>query len=193
MPSFTPSSAPPLLPPPLPPPTKTRMGSTQNPQPVRWEFTEAIYGFGQFQGHGFILVLAFFFLVFLLTLLFLYLHWVCRSRTHLPVTAAAVVFPSEARSSAALPAAPSLGLDAASIGRLPVLVHCSAKGCGGGGGSTECCICLSVFQEEEKVKVLPGCHHAFHVNCVDKWLSSHSSCPLCRAPISPLHHALEID
>lgn len=44
----------------------------------------------------------------------------------------------------------------------------------------ECCICLGGFEDGEKVKVLPNCEHAYHSLCVDKWLSSHSSCPLCR-------------
>ncbi|GMJ01627.1 hypothetical protein HRI_003831900 [Hibiscus trionum] len=46
--------------------------------------------------------------------------------------------------------------------------------------STECPICLGVFVDGEKVRVLPKCNHGFHVRCVDKWLLSHSSCPNCR-------------
>ncbi|KAI3669198.1 hypothetical protein L6452_40425 [Arctium lappa] len=44
----------------------------------------------------------------------------------------------------------------------------------------ECVICLSEFVPEELVKILPKCNHGFHVQCIDKWLSSHSSCPTCR-------------
>ncbi|KAJ9535830.1 hypothetical protein OSB04_un001021 [Centaurea solstitialis] len=44
----------------------------------------------------------------------------------------------------------------------------------------ECVICLSEFVFEEVIKVLPKCNHGFHVRCIDKWLSSHSSCPTCR-------------
>lgn len=47
----------------------------------------------------------------------------------------------------------------------------------------ECCICLGVFEDGDKVKVLPLCKHCFHAECVDKWLCSHSSCPLCRASL----------
>ncbi|XP_047313364.1 RING-H2 finger protein ATL79-like [Impatiens glandulifera] len=45
----------------------------------------------------------------------------------------------------------------------------------------DCAICLSEFSEEERVMVLEGCKHGFHVNCIKQWLSSHSSCPICRA------------
>ncbi|KAK7247545.1 hypothetical protein RIF29_42430 [Crotalaria pallida] len=45
---------------------------------------------------------------------------------------------------------------------------------------TECVICLSEFTNDEKVRILPKCNHGFHVPCIDKWLSSHSSCPKCR-------------
>ncbi|KAL3527981.1 hypothetical protein ACH5RR_012637 [Cinchona calisaya] len=48
------------------------------------------------------------------------------------------------------------------------------------GFDTECAICLSEFTTGERVRVLPNCHHGFHVRCIDKWLNSHSSCPTCR-------------
>ncbi|KAK7247544.1 hypothetical protein RIF29_42429 [Crotalaria pallida] len=44
----------------------------------------------------------------------------------------------------------------------------------------ECVICLSEFTNGCKVRILPKCNHGFHVPCIDKWLSSHSSCPKCR-------------
>ncbi|KAK6943679.1 Zinc finger, RING-type [Dillenia turbinata] len=50
-----------------------------------------------------------------------------------------------------------------------------------------CSICLSEFMEEEEIRVLPECAHAFHVPCIDKWLYSHSNCPFCRADIRPPH------
>ncbi|VAH17728.1 unnamed protein product [Triticum turgidum subsp. durum] len=30
---------------------------------------------------------------------------------------------------------------------------------------------------------MPQCGHGFHVDCVDTWLRSNSSCPSCRRPI----------
>lgn len=46
--------------------------------------------------------------------------------------------------------------------------------------ATDCPICLGEFEDGEKIRVLPRCHHGFHVRCIDIWLASHSSCPTCR-------------
>ncbi|KAE8700109.1 RING-H2 finger protein ATL78 [Hibiscus syriacus] len=48
------------------------------------------------------------------------------------------------------------------------------------GLDSECVICLSDFKHGDRVLILPICNHRFHVGCIDKWLSSHSSCPKCR-------------
>lgn len=48
---------------------------------------------------------------------------------------------------------------------------------------TECSVCLNEFQEDETLRLLPKCNHAFHLPCVDTWLRSHTNCPLCRANI----------
>lgn len=43
-----------------------------------------------------------------------------------------------------------------------------------------CAICLDTMEDDIKVRGLP-CNHAFHVNCVDKWLlSRRACCPVCR-------------
>ncbi|XP_077233199.1 RING/U-box superfamily protein [Tasmannia lanceolata] len=46
-----------------------------------------------------------------------------------------------------------------------------------------CAVCLLEFEENEYLRTLPACSHAFHVDCIDIWLRSHASCPLCRAGI----------
>lgn len=47
-------------------------------------------------------------------------------------------------------------------------------------GAVDCAICLAEFDQSDKVRRLPNCHHCFHVSCIDTWFSSHSSCPTCR-------------
>ncbi|KAJ4714503.1 RING-H2 finger protein [Melia azedarach] len=39
---------------------------------------------------------------------------------------------------------------------------------------TECSVCLSEFQEDETLRLLPKCSHAFHISCIDTWLSSNA-------------------
>lgn len=49
---------------------------------------------------------------------------------------------------------------------------------------SDCSVCLSEFEEDETLRLLPKCSHAFHVPCIDTWLRSHKNCPVCRAPIT---------
>lgn len=48
---------------------------------------------------------------------------------------------------------------------------------------TDCSVCLNEFQEDETLRLLPKCNHAFHIPCIDTWLRSHTNCPMCRAGI----------
>ncbi|KAG5060080.1 hypothetical protein AAZX31_01G087300 [Glycine max] len=73
------------------------------------------------------------------------------------------------------------GLDEALIKSIAVFNY--KKGIGGSAGVTDCSVCLSEFQDDESVRLLPKCSHVFHAPCIDTWLKSHSSCPLCRAGI----------
>ncbi|MED6192544.1 hypothetical protein PIB30_011069 [Stylosanthes scabra] len=52
--------------------------------------------------------------------------------------------------------------------------------------SDSCCVCLSEFEEGESVRVLPNCTHAFHPPCIETWLKSQSTCPLCRRASVPV-------
>ncbi|KAM0850971.1 hypothetical protein ACQ4PT_052721 [Festuca glaucescens] len=53
-----------------------------------------------------------------------------------------------------------------------------------GGDTSDCAVCLGEFQEEERVRLLPGCLHVFHADCIDTWLQGNANCPLCRAAIT---------
>lgn len=51
---------------------------------------------------------------------------------------------------------------------------------------TDCSVCLAEFGEDETLRLLPKCSHAFHMHCIDTWLRSHSNCPLCRSKVVAL-------
>ncbi|KAK1580811.1 hypothetical protein Q3G72_000345 [Acer saccharum] len=43
-----------------------------------------------------------------------------------------------------------------------------------------CAVCLDEITEGDKFRRLPECKHCFHVECIDVWFQSRSTCPLCR-------------
>jgi Ring finger domain len=59
--------------------------------------------------------------------------------------------------------------------------------------SHECAVCLADFQEKERIKVLPGCSHAFHIDCIDTWLQFNVNCPMCRSVVSSSSLAQKLD
>nr|XP_043610559.1 E3 ubiquitin-protein ligase ATL42-like [Erigeron canadensis] len=69
------------------------------------------------------------------------------------------------------------GIDKKAIESLPFFRFSSLKGSKEG---LECVVCLSSFEDSEVLRLLPKCRHAFHMKCIDEWLESHSTCPLCR-------------
>lgn len=74
----------------------------------------------------------------------------------------------------------TLGLQQSVINAITVCKYKKGEGLIEG---TDCAVCLSEFQEDESLRLLPKCHHAFHLPCIDTWLRSHTNCPMCRAPI----------
>ncbi|RZC91551.1 hypothetical protein C5167_027617 [Papaver somniferum] len=72
------------------------------------------------------------------------------------------------------------GLAASVMKALPIVTFSSSEFKDG----LECAVCLSEVEEGEKARVLPKCNHGFHVDCIDMWFQSHSTCPLCRNPVS---------
>ncbi|CAL9193890.1 unnamed protein product [Musa hybrid cultivar] len=75
--------------------------------------------------------------------------------------------------------APGRGLDAAVLRVLPVTVYRAADFKEG----LECSVCLSELSDGEQARLLPKCNHGFHLECIDMWFHSHSTCPLCRSPV----------
>lgn len=85
---------------------------------------------------------------------------------------------------------PKTGLDPAVIASLPMFVYKRVDGGDGDNNNgacntTECAVCLSTLEDEEMARLLPNCKHTFHAECIDKWLGSHCTCPICRTDAEP--------
>ncbi|KAL6185461.1 hypothetical protein ACLB2K_041594 [Fragaria x ananassa] len=74
------------------------------------------------------------------------------------------------------------GVDQSFIDTLPVFNY---KAIIGLKNPFDCAVCLCEFEPEDKLRLLPKCSHAFHMECIDTWLLSHSTCPLCRSTLLP--------
>ncbi|XP_010678730.2 RING-H2 finger protein ATL47 [Beta vulgaris subsp. vulgaris] len=72
------------------------------------------------------------------------------------------------------------GLDQALIDALPVFYYKDVMGMK---EPFDCAVCLCEFCEQDKLRLLPLCSHAFHISCIDTWLLSNSTCPLCRGSL----------
>nr|GMC62113.1 RING-H2 finger protein ATL46-like [Ipomoea batatas] len=72
------------------------------------------------------------------------------------------------------------GVDQAFIDALPVFIYREIVG---PKEPFDCAVCLSEFLEKDKLRLLPICGHAFHINCIDTWLLTNSTCPLCRGTL----------
>nr|XP_020180582.1 probable E3 ubiquitin-protein ligase ATL45 [Aegilops tauschii subsp. strangulata] len=61
-----------------------------------------------------------------------------------------------------------------------------------GGGKTTagasvvvCSICLEALVGGAECSEAPACRHVFHRGCLALWMTSNSTCPLCRRPLVP--------
>ncbi|CEF68433.1 Zinc finger, RING-type domain and Zinc finger, RING/FYVE/PHD-type domain-containing protein [Strongyloides ratti] len=49
---------------------------------------------------------------------------------------------------------------------------------------SQCTVCMDIFVKNELVYKL-ACKHIFHKQCLNPWVQSHRSCPVCRQEIKP--------
>ena len=50
---------------------------------------------------------------------------------------------------------------------------------------SSCAVCLGDYEDGEMIRQLPDCHHHFHLDCIDQWLATHTTCPMCRRSLLP--------
>ncbi|XP_004494634.1 E3 ubiquitin-protein ligase ATL6-like [Cicer arietinum] len=77
------------------------------------------------------------------------------------------------------------GLDSSVINTFPILEYSEVKIHKIGKEILECAVCLCEFEDTETLRLIPKCDHVFHPECIDEWLSSHTTCPVCRANLVP--------
>ncbi|CAL5016677.1 unnamed protein product [Urochloa decumbens] len=73
------------------------------------------------------------------------------------------------------------GLDPAVVATFPIVSYREVVAHKIGKGVLECAVCLTSFEDDDDLRLLPHCSHAFHPECIDPWLQSRITCPLCRA------------
>ncbi|XP_054785624.1 E3 ubiquitin-protein ligase ATL6-like [Prosopis cineraria] len=78
------------------------------------------------------------------------------------------------------------GIDPKLLDTFPILVYSSVKHLKFGKATLDqCAVCLSEFESHDTLRLLPNCAHVFHPECIDAWLASHVTCPVCRSRVKP--------
>ncbi|KAL6983650.1 RING-type E3 ubiquitin transferase [Sarracenia purpurea var. burkii] len=131
-----------------------------------------------------IVVLAFLF--FISGVLHLLVRFLMRQRPSSPISQSSSRYPETSGSGAFQRQLQQLfhlhdsGLDQAFIDALPVFLYKEIMGLK---EPFDCAVCLCELSEYDKLRLLPLCSHAFHIDCIDTWLLSNSTCPLCRGTL----------
>ncbi|GAB4855097.1 hypothetical protein Ancab_023680 [Ancistrocladus abbreviatus] len=89
---------------------------------------------------------------------------------------------------------PERGLDPTAMAFLPTFVFKEWGDCNQE-DPTKCAVCLSMLEQEDMARLLPNCNHIFHAQCIEDWLiRGQSTCPICRAQVTPHHlNSLVVD
>lgn len=76
-----------------------------------------------------------------------------------------------------------LGLDPKIIQSFPTFIYSTVKDYRKEKYGLECAICLVEFSNDDILRLLTSCCHVFHQECIDLWLDSHNTCPVCRSSL----------
>ncbi|XP_019435505.1 PREDICTED: RING-H2 finger protein ATL66-like [Lupinus angustifolius] len=151
------------------------MASEHNYHIIEWHFNKVNGSDFHSYSKGLFLLLWFITILILLPALFLCVH-ICRRRRATSADTAVVI--------SQLPAHQCVIVYYTNHTMIPCSTTTkSLSMVGEGFEKKECCICLSDFQDNEKLKWLTECQHVFHSECLDMWLGAHPSCPLCRSSL----------
>ncbi|KAE9609060.1 hypothetical protein Lal_00020333 [Lupinus albus] len=77
------------------------------------------------------------------------------------------------------------GLNPEVIDSFPTFLYSSVKDIMIARETLACAVCLDEFKDADTLRLIPTCSHVFHPSCIDVWLESHSTCPVCRANLVP--------
>ncbi|KZV28413.1 hypothetical protein F511_03216 [Dorcoceras hygrometricum] len=78
-----------------------------------------------------------------------------------------------------------VALDEATLSSYPKMLYSEAKINQKDSTAACCSICLADYKNSDVLRALPDCGHLFHLKCVDPWLLSHPTCPVCRTSPVP--------
>ncbi|KAL3737031.1 hypothetical protein ACJRO7_025885 [Eucalyptus globulus] len=72
---------------------------------------------------------------------------------------------------------------------LPVIVYKESFSV----NDSQCSVCLGDYESEDRLQQVPACGHTFHMGCIDHWLATHTTCPLCRTSLlAPTNRSIEV-
>ncbi|KAF8025139.1 hypothetical protein BT93_F2092 [Corymbia citriodora subsp. variegata] len=84
---------------------------------------------------------------------------------------------------------PEVGLTKELREMLPVIVYKESFSV----NDSRCSVCLGDYEAEDRLQQVPACGHTFHMGCIDHWLATHTTCPLCRVSLlAPTNRSIEV-
>ncbi|KAK2651252.1 hypothetical protein Ddye_018741 [Dipteronia dyeriana] len=82
-------------------------------------------------------------------------------------------------------AALSCSLDLCVIESFPLFIYSAVKDLKMGREAHEYTVCLSEFEDDNTLRLIPKCDHVFHRDCIGAWLDIHGTGSVCCANLTP--------